>query len=933
MSRSTAPNRAHRELVTFLQSAHERVLREQDGAAFANRVAAIRDLCIRIRRHRAADDERRLHRRLRRATASELREIARAFTLLFWLLNLAEERHTAALREGSESDAFRSLFSRARKAGLSAQALSDRIADLRATIVLTAHPTEALRWSLRETLDRIDGLLTRRHGSRGAAREDVEEEILGEITGLWLSTTLRTRKPTPLDEVRYAIHILQNVLVRAVPQTTAKMLTALRDVYGSSGAVTSDALAHAAHRSIRVGSWMGGDRDGNPFVTATASIEARRMYRAAILEHYREALDPLLEQLTVSDRRKPVSAELERSIALDLRALPALAARIEGRNTSERYRVKLNAIAVRLEQTIAEERAGERPGGQGGYPDARAMQQDLELIRASLVETGAGRLAARALARLIDELDVFGFDFVALDIRQNQSKHRQARSELICPVEGPLDSLPLDEQQAFLEDIVLAKDTIGIPESGLSEDAQEVIDTLRFVASVPNPPEGRSIQDLVISNTENAVPVLELLALCRQVGLVRPGSEDRLESEVNIVPLFESIESLRGAVASMERLYRSPAYRRQLEARGMRQQVMLGYSDSMKDGGYLSACAALEVAQRELAAQAREEGVRLEFFHGRGGTIARGGGPSHRAILAQPAGTVDGRIKLTEQGEVIASKYGTEAAAEHHLELLVAATLEASLGEAMPGRANDPPGKWRDALAELAQGSREAYRALVYETDDFVDAFYAMTPIEQISALNLGSRPAKRTATREIANLRAIPWTFSWNQARILLPSWYGAGSGFEAFCAAHPKGPEKASAQLRTMYRRWPYFRAVFDNLEQVLAKTDLHIGARYARLARDVPGAADVFHRIEEEFERTLRAVREVTGERRLLTRDPVLRQALALRTPYLDILSYLQVELLERKLTGRGIREGTDDLVRVQRAIHLTINGIAAGLRNTG
>ena len=925
--------RLHRDLIDFLLEAHERVITEQDGPAFAKRIADIRGLTERLRARYASADEKKLLRKLRDMSAAELKEVARAFTLLFWLFNLAEERHAARLRSTRESDAFRSLFERTRRAGLDAQTVADRIGDLRATVVLTAHPTEALRWSLRETLGRIDDLLTRREERKGAARDAVENEILSEITGLWLSTTLRTRKPTPLDEVRYAIHILQEVLVHAVPETTAKLLTALRDVYGSSEVTTSPAVEHAAHRSIRVGSWMGGDRDGNPFVTAAVTEEARRQYRAAILEHYREALDPLIDQLTVSDRRKPVSRALERSIKRDLKALPELRARFDGRNTSERYRLKLNAIAVRLEQTLAEERAHRPAGELGGYPEAKDMLADLELVRSSLEEAGSGRLVGRALARLIDELDVFGFDFVALDVRQNQSKHRIARSELICPVEGPLDALPLDEQQAFLEDIVLAKDTVAIPESGLSEDAQEVIDTLRFVASLPVPPEGRSIRDLVISNTENAVPVLELLALCRQVDLVRPASRGRLASDVDIVPLFESIDSLRGALSSMERLYRSPAYRRQLEARGMRQQIMLGYSDSMKDGGYLSACAALEVAQRELAAQAHEEGVRLEFFHGRGGTIARGGGPTHRAILAQPTGTVDGRIKLTEQGEVIASKYGTEEAARHHLELLVAATLEASFGEAMAGKANDPPAKWREALSSLAEGSRDAYRALVYETDGFVDAFYAMTPIEQISALNLGSRPAKRTTTREIGNLRAIPWTFSWNQTRILLPSWYGAGSGVAAFCEAHPQGRTKALAQLRTMYKRWPYFRTVFDNLEQVLAKTDLHIGARYARLADDVPCAADVFLRIEEEFERTLRAVRDVTGESRLLARDPALREALDQRAPYLDTLSYLQVELLERKRSGRGIDADSDDPVRVERAIHLTINGIAAGLRNTG
>ncbi|MBJ22859.1 MAG: phosphoenolpyruvate carboxylase [bacterium] len=933
MPKRNRAERLHAQTLEFLFDAHARVIAEQDGLVFAKRIEEIRELSVRLRVCYATSDEKKLVTTLKRLSAAELREVARAFTLLFWLLNIAEERNAEKGRRRGEAGSFHSLFERTKKAGIPGAMVAERIRDLRATVVLTAHPTEALRWSLRETLDRIDALLTQREGEFDSDRFATEEEILGEITGLWLSTTLRTRKPTPLDEVRYAINVLQEVFVRALPRTTARLLSALRDVYGADETTTSVDVAHAAHRSIRVGSWMGGDRDGNPFVTADITAEALRQYRAAILRHYRRELDALIEKLSISDRRVSVSSALEASIERDFAELPALRARVEGRNTSERYRLKLNAIAVRLEQTLEEGLVRRSPGELGGYPDARSLAADLELVRDSLIEKGSPRLAGRALASLIAQLDVFGFEFVSLDIRQNRSRHRQARAELICPIDGPLDELSLDDQQAFLEEVVLAKEAIPIPDSGLSEDAREVVDTLHFVSSVPIPPEGRSIRDLVISDTEGAIPVLELLALCRQVGLVRPRGEAGLESDVNIVPLFESIESLRGAVKSMGRLYGSACYRQQLEARGMRQQVMLGYSDSMKDGGYLAACAALEQVQGELAAQAREEGVRLEFFHGRGGTIARGGGPTHRAILAQPPGTVDGRIKLTEQGEVIGSKYGSVSSATYHLELLLAATLEASLVDRISARSKEPSASWRETLVSLADGSRDAYRDLVYETEGFVDVFYAMTPVEQISALNLGSRPAKRKDTRAIENLRAIPWTFSWNQTRILLPSWYGAGSGVAAYCEAHPGGREKALLRLGTMYRRWPYFRTVIDNLEQVLAKTDLHIGARYAVLANDVHGASEIFLRIEKEFQRTLRAVRDISGERRLLARDPGLRAALDLRAPYLDILSYLQVELLDRKQSGRGLDADSKDFERIERAIHMTINGIAAGLRNTG
>ena len=917
----------------FVKAAHDRIISEQEGSDFASVIDELRVLAGRLRHRYASADERMLTNRLRKMTVAELLQVGRAFTLIFWLLNLVEERHAERSRSKRDPGNFRSLFGRLARAGLSPAEVAERINELRATIVLTAHPTEALRWSLRESLDRVDLLLSDREASRGGDRPPIEDEILSEITGLWLSTTLRTRKPTPLDEVRYAIHVLGRVLVYAVPDVTSRMLSAFRESFPEESSQQADSVRHAARRSLRIGSWMGGDRDGNPFVTTEITRVALGSYREAILEHYLGRIQPLLERFTISSRRTETSTALESSIERDLAELPELRSRVAGRNSSERYRIKLNAIAVRIEETIREAGATDAELAKGAYSDASELRADLELIRDSLIENGAARMVDGALSNLLDEVDVFAFDFVSLDIRQNQSKHRQARAELICPTDGPLEALPLAKQRAFLEGIILAEDAIPIPASGLSEEAREVIETLRLVASLPCPEAGRSTRDLVISDTENAVPVLELLALCRQVGLVRPHAASGFESDVNIVPLFESIDSLQGAVVSMDRLYRCEAYRRQLEARGMRQQIMLGYSDSMKDGGYLAACAALERVQRELAAQAITRGIRLEFFHGRGGTIARGGGPAHRAILAQPAGTVTGRIKLTEQGEVIASKYGTRSSAAYHLELILAATLEASCSEDLRGKSKEPPDAWRETLAELAAASRNAYRELVYETDDFVDTFYAMTPIEEISALNLGSRPAKRTDTRAIGNLRAIPWTFSWNQTRILLPSWFGAGSGFAAFCENHPGGRHKALRRLRVMYRRWPYFRTVIDNLEQVLAKTDLRIGARYAEIAKGTQGSSEIFLRIEKEFQRTLRAVRDVSEERVLLARDPGLRAAIDLRTPYLDILSHLQVELLERKRTGRGQGPGGLDEERVERAIQLTINGIAAGLRNTG
>jgi phosphoenolpyruvate carboxylase len=917
MERLSTAQQTMKEEFEFLLEAHDRVLREQESPETHDAIQKTRDLAHRLRHRYSSADERKLTAKLRAMSVPELLEMARAFTLIFWLLNVAEGRHAERRQGPADKTSFHALFRRLHRAGIDSNTIVRTVARLRATVVLTAHPTEAQRWSIRETLERIDRRLDERLVGDGPAARGAEEEILAEITGLWLSTPVRTRKPTPLDEVRYAIHILREVLVHAVPRTTDRLLAGFREVYNADPAIDSPGLEQAAHRSLRVGSWMGGDRDGNPFVTAETTRKARSAYRAAIFEHYADRIQPLIERLTVSEERTPISKALSKSIGRDLREIDGLARRFEGHNESERYRLKLNAVAMRIEFNRQEEIAGLESGTFGGYADEPALRKDLQLIVDSLKAHRAERLVSGPLEGLIEDLDVFGFDFVSLDIRQNQSKHRQARSELMSSSEHPLEDQPLSEQQKLLENI-LSSDTTGpIRTSRLSAESREVIDTLEFVASLPCPP------------AENALPVLELLVLCKQVGLVGH-ADGRFESDVNIVPLFESIQSLRGAATSMQRLYSSPIYQKQLKARGMHQQIMLGYSDSMKDGGYLAACAALEEVQGRLAAQAREAGVHLEFFHGRGGTIARGGGPTHRAILAQPPGTVSGRIKLTEQGEVIASKYGTLSSATHHLEQILAATLEASLASARPDSVRPPPKAWREALRALAEGSRATYRELVYEMPEFVDVFYAMTPVREISELNLGSRPAKRSDTRAIGKLRAIPWTFSWNQARILLPSWYGAGSGFSKYCEAHPGGRDKALSRLRTMYRRWPYFRSVIDNLEQVLAKTDLHIAARYAELAREVPGASEVFLQIEKEFQRTLRAVRDVSGERVLLSRDPALRESLDRRAPYLDMLSYLQVELLERKKMPPRRKTERDQL---DRAIHLTINGIAAGLRNTG
>jgi phosphoenolpyruvate carboxylase len=911
MAGAADPDDVLRGEVRFAGAVLGDVLREQEGERLFALVEELRRLPIALRRHYEAAAERRLRLRLADLGLDELVAVTRAFTLFFQLVNVCEQRHTARAVRPDAPDGLLALMRRLAHAGADPEVVEAALGRLRATVVLTAHPTEATRWTVYEILGRVDRALEERlRGDAGRARD----ELAREVTLLWQTQPLRGRRPTPIDEVQQAIHTLETVFLEAVPAVGRLAAEAFEAAYGRR--------LRRPLRPLRVGSWIGGDRDGNPHVTAWVTSEALRLYRAAALRAWRRRVPILMDRLTSSAALAPVSEALRRRVEHDLATLPELRARVAGREASELYRIQLNAMAVRLERALDENDALLPPGTRGGYATAAALAADLALVDASLRENRGRRIAEGELALLREQVASFGFHLVTLDVRQHQARHRGAVDALLCPVEGPLAELPLEAQQRFLEQLFFegTPPPAGPPPSA---EAGEVLATLAAVREARERYGPDAVRDLVISNTLTHLDVLELLVLARGAGLVRRRPDGGFESDVDVVPLFESMASIAAARESMERLYRSPAYREQLRARGHRQQIMLGYSDSTKDGGYFAACFALQVAQVALAEQADAHGIELEFFHGRGGTISRGGGPTHRAILAQPAGTVRGRLKITEQGEVISSKYGTVASAVHHLERLVSASLEASL--ARPTAARRPRPGWLRAMALLAEESRRAYQQLVYGTPGFPAFFETVTPTEEIAGLRIGSRPPRRSPGSGVEDLRAIPWNFAWNQNRILLSSWYGTGSALEAARARRGGLP-----RLRAMYRGWPFFRTVVDNLQQVLAKVDLHIGVSYGELARGLPGAEAILQRIEHEHLLTLEGVLAVVGEPGLLAGEPELRRSIERRNPYIDALSYVQLELLRRK---RSASAGPRERQRLDQAIQLTIGGIAAGLRNTG
>lgn len=894
----------------------DRVVAEQAGREVARLVEELRRTAARLRGRADNALEKRLAARLERLPLARLVATARAFTVLSTLANVCEARHERRLRRPGESP-FERLLRRLRRHGVPRGVVAQTAEDLAVTVVFTAHPTETTRWTVQRLLDRVEALLERLRTVPGDVH--AEAELLAEVTSLWQASFLQHRAPTPIDEVVHLLHTLENVLFSAVPRV-AERFAAAAHAHGIE--VRADCTL------VRLGSWVGGDRDGNPKVTSFVTAESLRLYRRAILERYRAAMPDLIDRLISSTAEVPVSRALAQVAEHELQCDEVLRDRTHGRSRSEIYRLKLNAIALRLERTIAETDALSFPGELGGYEGAEALAADFALVRESLYANHGAAIARVTLEPLERAVGAFGTRFVSLDVREHQARHRAAVDELLGRRGKPLEALSRERQDAFLEGLFFGSESAAPPDAVLSPETQEVLRTLQTLALARPRTDREAVRDLVISNARDYQDVLALLVLSRRAGLIGVHEGREVVSHVDVVPLFETLATLRASAETMERLYRSPAYRAQLRARGMHQQVMLGYSDSVKDGGYLAACWALYEAQRQLAAQAERHGVRLELFHGRGGTIGRGGGRTHRAILAQPFGTVRGRLKLTEQGEVIAHRYGNVDAAVHHLEELVAATLEASLPEGMRPGSDVVPERSLRAMDAIAEASCRAYRELVYETDGFVDFYQAATPLEEIVGLRIGSRPARRRATRRIEELRAIPWNFAWNQARLLLPSWYGAGAGLGAEV-------EGGALPLAAMVRSWPFFRSVIDNLEQVLAKVDLGVARRYAELAREVPATREIMPRIEAEFAQVRRAVCAAKGVRRLLQDERELARSIALRRPWLDALGHVQVELLRRKREAEApdAPRPRSEIDRLSDAIQLSINGIAAALRNTG
>ncbi|NDV11229.1 phosphoenolpyruvate carboxylase [Crenobacter caeni] len=847
---------------------------------------------------------------LERLSPAATTALVRACSLYAQLYNIAEDLHHtrrrrahrqagSAPQQGSLSRALSALHG----AGLPLARLTAMLADANVTAVLTAHPTEVQRQSVLDAHRAVRRFLSRLHYPDVTPDDeaDLELRLKRAILALWQTSEIRHFRMSVADEIENGVAYHPLSFFTALPRIYDALGRGIAERWGERPRLPS---------FLRVGSWIGGDRDGNPNVDASVLRLASDRQAETAFAHYFYELSGLYRELSLSSRMVSVSASVD--------ALSAVSPDDAESRREEPYRRALATIEGRLSSTA---RALHLPvGGRWcagePYADAQAVIADLALIADSLEAHGSAILAGGRLLRLRRALDVFGFYLMPLDLRQHADIHASTVAELFAQA-GLEEYLALDEaaRVRVLRRELATPRLLYSPFLDYSAPVQKELAIFREAARIKAQLGDGAITQSIISNCAAVSDLLALALLMKETGLLRIVDGSPVGS-VNIVPLFETIGDLRAGAAIMRELFALPWYRQLLQSRGMLQEVMLGYSDSNKDGGYLTSQWELYRAEQQLVEVFADAGVRLQLFHGRGGSVGRGGGPSYEAIIAQPAGSVAGRIRITEQGEVITAKFSDPDIAARNLEALVAATLEATLAADRHDRTDTA------LLSELSADAYAAYRALV-EMPGFMQYFLEATPVTAIAKLNIGSRPASRKSLTSIRDLRAIPWVFSWSQSRLMLPGWYGVGSAVEAYLARHGDAGVDA---LRGLYRDSPFFRVVLSNMEQVLAKADLDLARRYASLVADQALSDAVFSTIEAEWQRTLAAFFTITGQSRLLEHNPTLARSLDTRLPYLDAMGVLQVELLRR------LREDSDDAEALY-AIHLTINGVAAGLRNSG
>ncbi len=911
-------------------------VREQEGEQLFELIENIRRAAVRFYRRDDPSGRAEMTDLVSTLNPHQAIVVTRAFSYFSHFANMAEDEHHirrtrahaiagSPPRPGSVSHALGRML----EAAWTADDIANFLNDALISPVLTAHPTEVRRQStmrrelqMAELLDKLD-----RGGWTGEEHQEILDKLRRAVLGLWQTNLLRQTKLTVLDEVENGLSYYDYTFFKEVPRLHESLSDQINTIRRGHALQETHRHAGLPPREddrdlsclLRIGSWIGGDRDGNPFVTEDILRETLDRHARKVIGYYHSELEKLEGELSLSSRLVNVSPELA-----------ALANQYGEDNVHlgvEPYRRAIIVIRKRLAATEAR-LLGQTPqqgNDQPAYGQARDFASDLNMIHASLLANGSGRLTRGRLRYLRRAVRCFGFHLARLDLRQNSAVHEQVIAELFAAVRPDLDYAALDEDAR----IEMLCQELQEPRPLVRRDWDYSEVTKRELAIFDCAADGRArlgpsaITTSIVSNTESVSDLLELAVLLKETGLLSPATAPGLQ----IVPLFETIADLRNCTGIMDRLLALPVYRRLLQARGNVQEVMLGYSDSNKDGGYFTSGWELHKAEEKLIDLFGKRGVRLRLFHGRGGAVGRGGGPSYEAILAQPEGAVNGQFRMTEQGEIISSKYTNPHLGRRNLEILVAANLEGSLprGAAANSISRSAPSlpQARDVMESLSQAAFQAYRALVYETPGFAEYFWHSTVINEIATLNIGSRPASRKNLGRIEDLRAIPWVFSWSQSRVMLPGWYGFGTAVARWCEQHPSNGMDI---LRDIHETAPFFRTQISNIDMVLAKADMAIARCYAELVEDASLREHIFQQIEAEHARSVDAILSITGHDRLLADNPMLERSIRNRFPYIDPLNHLQIDLLRKH------RSGVDD-PKILRGIQLTINGIAAGLRNSG
>ena len=911
------------------------VIRDQDGEPAFNLIEQIRKLSVAFRRDADHEADRALKKLLSSLSGEQTVSVIRAFTYFSHLANLAEDRHHIRRRNiheragDTQEGSIEVALSRLRWAGITPATIVETLAGSFVSPVLTAHPTEVQRKSILDAERGIAQLLVARDaiklraGSTPARKDALtprelaanEAQIRARVMQLWQTRLLRFTKLTVADEIENALSYYEATFLREIPKLYANLETELGD--------------DTIHSFLRMGQWIGGDRDGNPNVSAdTLSYALRRQCEVA-LRHYLTEVHYLGGELSLSALLVECSPDMQQ-----------LAERSPDTNEhrlDEPYRRALTGIYSRLAATLKVLTGGEAArhavAPQNAYARVQDFSADLRTIEKSLLSHHGAAMATQRLHPLIRAVDVFGFHLATVDLRQSSDKHEEVVAELLAAARIVPAYAQLDEaaKQEVLQRLLCDARPLRVLNHAYSELAQSELAIFECARDMLERYGEQAIRHYIISHTETVSDLLEVLLLQKETGLMHGTLDGAARTQLIVVPLFETIADLRNAEPIMRAFYGLPGVAALVRRGGAEQDVMLGYSDSNKDGGiftsnwelYLAEIALVELFDQLARAEPRGKPIRLRMFHGRGGTVGRGGGPSYQAILAQPPGTVRGQIRLTEQGEVIGSKYANPEIGRRNLETLVAATLEATLLQATKPASKD----FLLTAAALSTTSMAAYRALVYETPGFTEYFFQSTPIREIAELNIGSRPASRKDSQKIEDLRAIPWGFSWGQCRLTLPGWYGFGSAVSSLLnAPSTEGRKDRLALLQRMYRQWPFFRTLLSNMDMVIAKSDLALASRYAELVTNARLRRKILAAIEAEWRLTAEALSLITGNKQRLANNAALQRSMRHRFPYIDPLHHLQVELVRR------FRAGQSD-ERVRRGIHISINGIAAGLRNTG